>query len=84
MPEKVPGTARLVRYMRTLGMEGRKQRIAAAIGIPVSHLMGDGRDAASFTIVVDDTKAQNVISILGDIDIADLRTNAGWVNQAQG
>ncbi len=84
MPEKVQGTSRLVEYMRTLGMEGRKQRIAAAMGIPVSHLAGEGRDAASFTIVVSDTVAQNVINILGDINIADLRTNADWVNQVQG
>lgn len=74
------GTKRLLTYMRSQGlnMSTDRQRIASAIGIPVIHLTGAGRDPSAYiSPKYNEAQAQNLVSILGAADAETVTTNTG-------
>lgn len=75
------GTKRLLTYARTQGVNltgGGRERIAAAIGIPVINLAGNGRDTGSFiSKKYNEAQAQALVDILGAADTDTVGTNTG-------
>ena len=71
------GTERLVSYHRTLNVPVTKERLAAAIGIPVGVLSGNGRPASSYVSPkYNEAKAQ-ALAILMGVEPSDVTTNGG-------
>ena len=73
------GTRTLKSYMQTNGFDdSRTERVAAGLGIPVIHLIGAGKDPATFQRKITQAQAENVADILGTT-VANLVTNGGLV-----
>ena len=73
------GTKRLLTYARAQGVDlaSGRQRLAAAIGIPVINLAGDGRDNSYVSPRYNEAQAQNLVNILGAADTDTVGTNTG-------
>ena len=74
------GTRRLITYAiaQGLNMSVDRQRIASAIGIPVIHLAGVGRDPSSYiSPKYNEAQAQSLVNILGAADTDTVTTNTG-------
>lgn len=71
------GTKRLLNYRRTLNVPVTNEQIAAALGLPVQHFMGDGQDGSSYVSPrYTEAKAQAVAVLLG-VEPSDVTTNGG-------
>lgn len=74
------GTKRLLNYARTQGVNlsgGGRDRIAAAIGVPVINLTGEGRDNSFVSAKYNEAQAQALVAILGAADTDTVNTNTG-------
>lgn len=71
------GTKNLLNYKRTLAADVPNERLAAAIGIPVQHLAGEGQDGSSY-VSPKYTEAQaEALAGLLLVAVSDVTTNGG-------
>ena len=74
------GTKRLLVYARAQGVDlggGGKERLAAAIGMPVINLAGDGGGNSYISPKYNEAQAQSLVNILGAADTDTVGTNTG-------
>lgn len=71
------GTKLLVDYRNTLNVDVPNERMAGAIGIPVIHFAGGGRDGSSFVSQKYNEAQAGALATLLGVAVADVTTNGG-------